>query len=199
MHGIIGLLARTGSWVKIDSTTKLYSLNPNINVTLCPTVKPIGYVNIGLSRSQIRTRYKVLNPKHKKKKLIERVAFEKVFDTTLNSGGKLSWGQMKAIYNAIPSPNSERRVERMLNRAQLWGFIRNCPLCNNWFPDFVWKGKRVILEVDGPIHNTPHQKQMDALKDRMLTDNGWKVFRLTVPFKKQRILDIIEIIKPFLA
>jgi very-short-patch-repair endonuclease len=42
--------------------------------------------------------------------------------------------------------------------------------------------------VDGaPFHSSPEQKERDALKDRLLAEKGWAVYRLKddgLPFKE---------------
>jgi hypothetical protein len=75
-------------------------------------------------------------------------------------------------------------------------------LSEDWVPEFcVWgKGfepswpvmlvdlafveKKLVIEVDGPSHNTIKARERDARKDSLLLDNGWRVLRV----KNQEIL-----------
>lgn len=39
--------------------------------------------------------------------------------------------------------------------------------------------RKIVVEVDGaPFHSSPEQKERDALKDRLLAEKGWKVYRI---------------------
>lgn len=70
---------------------------------------------------------------------------------------------------------------------------------NNWFPDFVWKEKKLVIEIDGPSHLKLEQIQKDRAKDIFLKDRGWMVFRLVVPFTKAQATELINSIKILLA
>lgn len=48
----------------------------------------------------------------------------------------------------------------------------------NYIPDFRLP-KKVILEIDGSVHETLDQKAHDFIKDNLLCENGWKVVRIT--------------------
>jgi very-short-patch-repair endonuclease len=46
--------------------------------------------------------------------------------------------------------------------------------------DFVWRTKRLIVEVDGyAYHRSPSQFELDRERDVELTSNGWNVLRFT--------------------
>jgi hypothetical protein len=46
--------------------------------------------------------------------------------------------------------------------------------------DFVWRKKRLIVEVDGyAYHRSPSQFELDRERDVELTSNGWDVLRFT--------------------
>ena len=48
---------------------------------------------------------------------------------------------------------------------------------NYFFPDFLCKTPRLIIEIDGKIHD--NQKEYDAEREKILTDMGYKVIRFT--------------------
>ena len=45
--------------------------------------------------------------------------------------------------------------------------------------DFRWKGKRIIVEVDGKQHRAPLDKRADRERDAALAAEGWIVLRFT--------------------
>lgn len=49
---------------------------------------------------------------------------------------------------------------------------------NKWFIDFSNSAKKLALEIDGKQHEWPERKASDLIKDKYLTDNGWKVLRI---------------------
>ena len=86
----------------------------------------------------------------------------------------------------------EHLIARELYSRQIL-FFTNCagiispinyPLLNQNFPgrlevDFIifLKGKVIALEIDGKHHNQKFNRQLDYCKDRVLTSNGFKVYR----------------------
>lgn len=45
--------------------------------------------------------------------------------------------------------------------------------------DFAILSKRLVIEVDGAVHDFEANKQRDAVRDRYLIANGWIVLRVT--------------------
>jgi very-short-patch-repair endonuclease len=43
--------------------------------------------------------------------------------------------------------------------------------------DFVWAGHRLVVEVDGPHHESPATRRRDAARDRRMARAGWTVLR----------------------
>lgn len=73
---------------------------------------------------------------------------------------------------------SEMEFEKVLHRYGLYGFKRNV-IVDRYYGDFVWKKRRVIVEVDGSSHTNPNR---DAFRDKILTSQGYKVIRVPYPF-----------------
>ena len=46
--------------------------------------------------------------------------------------------------------------------------------------DFACIEARLVVEVDGPSHETPAGTAADAWRDRCLSDLGWRVVRVTI-------------------
>lgn len=47
-----------------------------------------------------------------------------------------------------------------------------------YFLDFAINDKMLDLEIDGKQHKYPERKQSDLIRDKILTDGGWKVYRI---------------------
>ena len=70
-------------------------------------------------------------------------------------------------------------------------FRRQMPLVigrYNFIPDFYSADKKLIIEIDGGIHDLPENKEYDSLKDEILIEAGYKVLR----FKNEEILNNLE-------
>jgi len=70
----------------------------------------------------------------------------------------------------------------------LWGCIRNRKIdykirrqhiVNGYIADFICIEKRVIIEVDGGIHQTKEQKEHDTFRTEVLNNSGFFVMRFT--------------------
>ena len=48
-----------------------------------------------------------------------------------------------------------------------------------YFIDFAFVDLKIAIEIDGSQHLLKDRKQKDELKDKLLTNNGWKVIRLS--------------------
>lgn len=49
----------------------------------------------------------------------------------------------------------------------------------SYIVDFVCLEARLAVEIDGPLHERPDQKQKDALRRRWLEQEGYRVIRFT--------------------
>lgn len=45
--------------------------------------------------------------------------------------------------------------------------------------DFAILSRRLVIEVDGSVHNVEANRRRDKLRDSYLIENGWTVLRLT--------------------
>jgi very-short-patch-repair endonuclease len=52
-------------------------------------------------------------------------------------------------------------------------------LVGNYRPDFVWPDARLIVEVDGPHHLRPRQRDSDNRRDADLAAARWRVIRIS--------------------
>lgn len=86
----------------------------------------------------------------------------------------------------------------------LWEEIRNRKLnglkfkrqhsIGNYIVDFYCASKRLIIELDGEVHNTEDQKEKDKHKDQNLTEMNFRVLRIS----NSQVLNDIETVKSLL-
>jgi very-short-patch-repair endonuclease len=79
------------------------------------------------------------------------------------------------------------RGSMTLAEARLWlglrdrrlgaKFRRQVPI-GAFIADFACLEAKLIVEVDGPSHQTPQGQFMDDRRDRWFRENGWRVLRI---------------------
>jgi cyclase len=94
--------------------------------------------------------------------------------------------------------DAERILWKYIRRDVSWSrFLRQKPLYvyteNSWLdrfiiPDFYCHEKKLIIEVDGSIHNTPEIYFLDREKELLLISQGIYVLR----FQNEEIFNNIE-------
>ena len=112
----------------------------------------------------------------KKKIALARTAWLKNSENRKNLGRhKRSWMELTfedyLKYNNIQGWDSE---------VHFW----NEELRKNYFPDFIFESKKLIIELDG----TQHRKtvEQDAIRDQWFESKGYKVIRIPHPEFKER-------------
>lgn len=85
------------------------------------------------------------------------------------------------------------RGERELRAAATTlGLTFECsPPIDRWFPDLVFRGAKLIVEVDGAYHFDPAQVAKDTAKDRTLRRAGWRVVRVWAVDAKRSPMDVL--------
>ncbi len=89
----------------------------------------------------------------------------------------------------------ERRVELRKNATEaeekLWNYLRNSKLgykfrrqhsIGGYILDFYCSSKKLIIELDGEIHNSVEAREYDQVRDKFFTDLGYTTLRF--PNKK---------------
>ena len=77
---------------------------------------------------------------------------------------------------------SERVLwESLRRRMSRWGleFIPQGILLNKYIGDFVCEEVKLVVEVDGSIHQLPHIKAKDRARTKMLELEGYTVIRFS--------------------
>ncbi len=74
---------------------------------------------------------------------------------------------------------AEKVLWERLRRNQLngWGFRRQSPL-GGYVVDFLCHKPALVVEVDGPVHDTEEQKAFDAARTERLEALGFLVIRV---------------------
>ena len=104
----------------------------------------------------------------------------KEFD--LDGNMKIISPELKVLcrrYRKNPT-NAEHIMWECLRNRKLGGykFLRQHPI-GGYVADFFNYSKRVVLEIDGSIHNRLDVKEKDAIRQEFLENNGYKVIRIT--------------------
>ena len=96
----------------------------------------------------------------------------------------------RSLLNSRKFP-SEMWAIKILQRQHLFGFRRNVCVNGRYFGDFVWRSKKLVLEIDGKDHQRPKKIKYDLRRDSWLESHGWKVIRANA-FDSDSLLKAIE-------
>jgi very-short-patch-repair endonuclease len=82
----------------------------------------------------------------------------------------------------------ESRKDQTSAEAKLWSLLRNRRLIKRkfrrqysigpWVADFACPAIKLVIEVDGPSHDTEDQQAWDEMKTEYLRTSGWRVIRI---------------------
>ena len=98
-----------------------------------------------------------------------------------------------------PTPTETQLWEKLAKR-QLGGFkFRRQHSINHYIVDFYCPQLKLIIEVDGEIHDQPKNKEHDHLRDLELTELGFHVLRFRNQEVQSNIENVIEKILSFIA
>ena len=77
--------------------------------------------------------------------------------------------------------DGERKLWSMLKefRRDFDVHVRRQAPIGPYVVDFVIQAKKLVIEVDGEQHFLPEQMRRDAVRDRWLSDRGYKILRLS--------------------
>jgi very-short-patch-repair endonuclease len=80
----------------------------------------------------------------------------------------------------------ELRTKPTSTEEKLWWYLKNKRLgvkfrrqhsIGGYILDFICKEKRLIIEIDGIIHQTPEAREYDKVRDKFFTELDYKVLR----------------------
>src|SRR5215212_1175803 len=69
------------------------------------------------------------------------------------------------------------RQDPSMEERRLWERLRG--RIGPYIVDFVCLEARLVVEIDGPLHERENRKQKDALRQRWLEQEGYRVLRFT--------------------
>ena len=105
-------------------------------------------------------------------------------------------------------PAEKRAFARQLRKAQTsleaalwrelrgrrldgWKFRRQVPI-EGYVADFVCFDRRLIIEVDGPLHAEPEQRMKDAKRDAILNGQRFRILRMNGELAPGSMIDQIR-------
>jgi very-short-patch-repair endonuclease len=92
------------------------------------------------------------------------------------------WGNLKLRAQELrhqPTPAENARWRRIRNRQVGGAKFRRQHTVEGFVVDFVCIEQRLILEVDGEIHNTIDQQAYDREREAILEGHGFSIIRFT--------------------
>ncbi len=106
---------------------------------------------------------------------------------------------MKWTHNTRDLRNRRRELRKNQTKAEeiLWFELRNSKLgakfkrqhsIGGYITDFYCQKYKLIIELDGEIHNKPENQEYDNVRDKYFIELGYKVLR----FKNEEVEEDIE-------
>ena len=91
---------------------------------------------------------------------------------------------------------AEEKLYHALCRKQVAGlkFRRQAPLYG-YIVDFYSIEAALVVEVDGPYHETPEQQEYDRVRNMVMSGSGWTVLRFKNKDVENNLADVVEIIR----
>lgn len=87
-------------------------------------------------------------------------------------------------------------LKEHFNHSAKWILVcKNHCLLNLFFVDFLFFKKRIIVEIDGKIHE--QKRKYDNWRDSKLTQAGYKIYRINAFDEEAAMLVIKELIKEY--
>ena len=89
-----------------------------------------------------------------------------------------------------PTPSEERLWRRLRDRRLLGLKFRRQHAIDRFIVDFYCAEARLIVEVDGPVHE--RSVQADAVRQDVLDSRGWRVLRFTNSEVDNSLMDVLR-------
>ncbi|MBW1298512.1 endonuclease domain-containing protein [Aquimarina litoralis] len=106
---------------------------------------------------------------------------------------------MKKIHNKPELRNNRKQLRKNLTSAEafLWKYLqkrkfegkkfRRQHSINNYIVDFYCAEEKLIIELDGEVHNNPTAEERDTKRDKDLSELGFSVIR----FENKMVFDYL--------
>jgi 5-methyltetrahydrofolate--homocysteine methyltransferase len=96
--------------------------------------------------------------------------------------------------------NAEEKLWALLKGKKLEGYkFRRQHIIGNYIADLVCLDKRLIIEIDGLIHQLPENKEADELRTLWFNEKGFKVIRFTNEQVLNKTDEVVEAISSSLS
>jgi len=115
----------------------------------------------------------------------------------------------EALYKKNKSRFTKKLRRSMTHEeAILWRVLRNrrcrglkfCRQVNvgPYIADFICREQRVIIEIDGKIHEKAEQKEHDDIRDKYFIERDYKILRITNDKVHESLPEVLEMIFNFI-
>jgi very-short-patch-repair endonuclease len=94
--------------------------------------------------------------------------------------------------------DSENLRWQKLRKGQLGVKFRRQQIIEGFVVDFYCESAKLVIEVDGPIHNTEEQKADDEHRRNVFQNRGLREIRFSNNQVDNDIVEVINIIKQYL-
>ena len=105
------------------------------------------------------------------------------------------WERLKPFVGEMrrkPTRAEDMLWQRVRNRQVAGAKFRRQQAIGSFIVDFVCIEHRLVIEVDGSIHDLPAQQSYDARRQAYLEDLGYRVVRFTNHDVLQSIESVVE-------
>ncbi len=124
--------------------------------------------------------------------LLKQRDLESTTDLSSPFGGQRAFGYQWAdpsSYKLLKEFAAKHRSEPTVAEEKLWELVKTKQLdgykfrrqhiIGNYIADLVCLDKRLIIEIDGLIHQLPENKEADEIRTQWLNEQGFKVIRFS--------------------
>ncbi|MES3016839.1 MAG: endonuclease domain-containing protein [Bacteroidota bacterium] len=110
------------------------------------------------------------------------------------------------IHNILRLGDRRRSLRKNSTSAEiyLWSFLKSKQVLGrkfrrqhgigNYIVDFYCSSEKLIIELDGKVHDNPNQIIYDRRRDRYLQQLGFKVFRVTNELVFCNVPEVLKLI-----
>ena len=110
---------------------------------------------------------------------------------------KANYGLLKeyAEHHRSHPTQAEDILWQLVKTKQLEGYkFRRQHIIGNYITDLICLNKRLIVEIDGLIHQLPENKETDEIRTQWLSEQGFKVLRVTNEQVINKTVETLELI-----
>ncbi len=172
-----------GFWEAERIAPDTVSINKNIELQFLrqQSKKATGQPNLSLADFICPTPTKALNIEAPTKAPSQREGEESV-GFGYQWADPITYPLLKeyALKNRNNPTDAEAALWELVKSKKLEGYkFRRQHIIGNYIPDLICLDRRLVIEIDGSIHQLPENKESDAVRTEWLNSKGFKVIRFT--------------------